>query len=235
MSNKCLPMLAITVCSVIHFPCRADVIFSDKATFLAATGATSATGPLSDVGLIPGGPAATVTVGKVTFTIAGPSFQLFIGLGGDCMSVPGCDWTPLLPGPDIAISDIENLNADLSMSGPVTAMGFDFVKPIKGFSDVANPGPSEFTVTLLNGGNLVSSFVFDTPSAAFPADTADFVGVMASNPFNRMQIRETTGGIDDEYFGQFYTASVPEPTSISLICSGLVGVISLKRAWLRTK
>lgn len=48
-----------------------------------------------------------------------------------------------------------------------------------------------------------------------PNNTASFVGVWSDIAFNKVQIRETSGGIDNEYFGRFYTvqvaAPVPEP------------------------
>ena len=39
-----------------------------------------------------------------------------------------------------------------------------------------------------------------------------------------MEIRETTGGIEDDYFGQFYAglaAPVPEPETWALMLAGL--------------
>ena len=66
-------------------PAQALVIYTNQAAFLAATGATNATGPLPDVGFVPG----AFTVGDVTFTITAPSSALFIGTGG---AFPG-DWT----------------------------------------------------------------------------------------------------------------------------------------------
>ncbi len=189
----------------------ATTVYHDRGTFLAATGAVSATGPLPDDGVEPGD---MVTVGTVHFSLTAPSYHLFLGLGGSCGTIPNCDWTLRNPGPDIAISDIENLNADF-LAGPVVAAGFDFVKPINDYSAVSNPGLSTFEITLLLGGVAVDSFRFDTPSADFPADSLDFVGVADTVPFDRMEIREVVGGIDDEFWGQFYTAGNRPPD-----CSG---------------
>jgi len=175
--------------------------FSDKTIFLAATGATSATGPLPNLGQIPGGAAATQTVGNVTFSLSPPSSALFIGTGG------AADWTVRLPGPDIGISDVENLNMDLA--SPVFSLGFDFVKPQTDPNVNAAFGNSTFTVTLKNGATTVDSFNFSSPSIAFPTDTADFVGVWSDAAFNRVEIRETVGGIDNEFFGQVYTGIAP--------------------------
>src|SRR3972149_4196833 len=59
--------------------------FNDKTTFLTTTGATSATGPLPNLGVI-GGPGATVTVGTATFGTVSPTFTFFIGTSGE--SIP---------------------------------------------------------------------------------------------------------------------------------------------------
>jgi len=92
-------------------------------------------------------------------------------------------WTPLIPGNQIAISDVENLNVDLVK--PVYALGFEFVE-----EDIYNPnnlGPytsidSTFTVTLLNDGTSVGVFTFNAPD-----DVAAFVGVWGDSAFDRLR------------------------------------------------
>ena len=131
--NKLIPLLAFSILLLVPVGFQdasaAITVFNDKTTFLIDTGATSATGPLPNLGLIPGDAAASQTVGTVTFTITPPSSELYIGAAG-VTPVPGLDWTTINPGPDIAISDIENLNVDLS--SPVFSLGFDFVEPTTG-------------------------------------------------------------------------------------------------------
>lgn len=199
------------------------ITFSNKAAFLTATSATSATGPLPDLGLIPGGASASITVGSVTFSIAPPSSGLFIGTAGRS-DVINNDWTLRLPGPDIAISDVENLNVDLV--SPLFSFGFDFVEP-QYDPQYAPFVDSTFTVTLKNSGVIVDSFTFN----AWPHDTPVFIGVWGGTAFNRVEIRETVGGIDDEYFGQFYTGTtpVPEPATMLLLGSGLIGLAGYGR------
>ncbi|MCX6917531.1 MAG: hypothetical protein NT167_31600, partial [Verrucomicrobia bacterium] len=36
-----------------------------------------------------------------------------------------------------------------------------------------------------------------------------FVGVQCSEPFDRLEIRETSGGCDNEFFGEFYSGGPP--------------------------
>lgn len=58
---------------------------------------------------------------------------------------------------------------------------------------------SVFTVELLLNTTLVGSFSFNSPN-----DTAAFNGVWSDSAFNKVEIQETTGGIENEFFGQFY-------------------------------
>ena len=206
MNKPLIGILFVLVLGLFGFEdaSAAITVFNDKTTFLIDTGATSATGPLPNLGLIPGDAAASQTVGTVTFTITPPSSELYIGAAG-VNPVPGLDWTTINPGPDIAISDIENLNADLSSA--VFSLGFDFVEPTTGFGcNNTTCVDSTFSVTLKNGPTTVDSFQFNAPN-----DVLAFVGVQSDTAFDRVEIREITGNNDDEYFGEFYT-SEPLPS-----------------------
>jgi len=208
---------------LLHLSAQANsAIFSNQASFLSATGATSATGVLPDLP----GQYTSVQIGSVTLTdVSGRNFYV-----GGLVGYPQNDWTTLLPGNEIAINSVENL--DVSFKSLVYAAGFDFAEPGSGStsSPYANNAyypyaDSEFTVTLKNNGTFVSAFTFNAPD-----EVASFVGVWSDAAFNRMEIRETTGGIEDEYFGQFYTgnvALVPEPEAWAMLLIGL-GLVGLK-------
>lgn len=81
---------------------------------------------------------------------------------------------------------------------------------------------STFTVTLRQGNVVVDSFSFNAPD-----DVAAFVGASSASLFNTIQIRETVGGVENEFFGQFYTAAnlprsgVPEPDPWAMMLTGL--------------
>ncbi len=197
------------------------VTFSDQTTFLTATGASSATGALPNVGAVP---PASGTVGSVTFSSVAPSATLFIGAAGVGV-VPAGDWYVPLAGFEIAISGSENLDA--VFAGPVYSFGFVFAEPNSTMpSWGGSPVDSTFTVTLRNGATFVDSFTFNAPD-----DAISFVGAWTDAAFDRVEIRETTGGIDDEYFGEFFTGTtpVPVPTAAWLLGSALLGLVGISR------
>lgn len=193
------------------------ITFSNKAAFQGATGA-SATAPLPDAGAVGAG----FVVGSLTFTTL--SGQMFIGTGGVIPQT--ADWSASLPGNDIAISDIESFRVDLA--APVYSFGFDFFEP-NVFStnypvtdDCFAPcTDSTFTVNLFSGATLLGSFSYNEPDGV-----ASFVGAWTDFAFNRVEIIETVGSLDDEYWGQFYTGTepVPEPGTLGLLSLGLLAL-----------
>jgi len=111
---------------------------------------------------------------------------------------------------------------DATFVAPVYSAGFDFVEP--NCSPQSTPCfngdigtnvilnlDSEFEVTLKLGGVVVDSFTFNAPD-----DIAAFVGVTSDEPFDKMEIRETTGNADNEYFGEFYSSDEPPVTEVSI-------------------
>lgn len=178
-------------------------LFSNKALFLAQTGATAAT-------TIPSTPDTTTTgftSGSLSFALAAGSTNFIID-----------EWTTRLTGQDLAISGFESFDVTVN-SGLVHSFGFDFVEPE--FDPNVN-GPfveSTFEVTLKNGASTVGSFQFSRAN-----DSAEFVGVWSGTgqAFDRVQVREIVGNNENEFFGQFYTgtaAPVPEPMTAGLIAA----------------
>jgi len=216
--------------AVFAAPAQAAVIvFTDKASFLASTGATSATGPL-------GGTGDPITVGSITFDGLSPS-NLAMGSSAN-------EWSTLIPGNDLAVSDVENF--DIIAAGLVFAMGFDAHEPTASWpGDIANTDTcgipeactdSTFTITFLNGAAVVGS-----QSVNFPDNVLAFFGVWSDQAFDRFQVRDTTGTIDDEFFGEVYTSQqalvvetppstdVPEPMTLGLLGAGLFGIGAMRR------
>ena len=78
----------LVLTSALAPPAHADDVklYFDKAAFIADTGATSATGPLPDVGIMLDAdvdpPVSTYTLGSVTFGLTLGSDNVFIGAAG---------------------------------------------------------------------------------------------------------------------------------------------------------
>jgi len=221
MTRRSSMWLAAAALLVLAAPSEAVLItYSNKASFLADTGATSATGALPNLGNV----GATHTVGSVTFTTL--SGDLFFGVFGT--AVP--DWSTLLPGNELAISGPESFK--VSVPAPIYALGFDFVEP--NVSNVAMDGcnapcfDSTFMVTLLSGGAPILGATFNYNAADA---TAAFVGVWTDFAFDGVRIDDVTGTIDNEFWGEFYTGTepVPEPGTLLLLGGGLLGLAARRR------
>lgn len=172
--------------------------FNDKAAFLTATAASSASGPLPDLGPV-GEP---TTVGTVTFWLAPGGNTLSIGTR-DTVAAP--DWYPLMEGNEIALG-YENLQ--VQTAAPVFALGFDFVEPDTTMPSFGGaPVDSPYEVVLYAGSLEVGRTSFNALD-----DEIGFVGVWNDRAFDRVTIIDTTGNHDDEFFGEFYTGA--------LACSG---------------
>jgi hypothetical protein len=201
-------------------------VFSDKATFFAETGATSATGPLPLLGYVSSAKLGSMTISNTS--------GLAFGIVGS--PNPADSLTPLLPGIDLAVDGFEDIN--ITSDTTIFSFGFDFAEHMAipseegslcgvGFS--SGCVDSVFMVSLLLGSSPVSSFSFNAPN-----DVASFVGASSTEAFNRVEIREsrTQGGVENDYFGQFYTGSnqnsIPEPSAMFMFGSGLIGLIGAK-------
>jgi hypothetical protein len=175
--------------------------YTDQATFLAETGAGSASGPLPDLGMV----LTPTTVGSVTFSIAPGGDNLAIGAVGTGADP---DWYPPTPGNDIALG-YENLQVDTDT--PVYALGFDFVQPDATMPVWGAPAvDSTFEVTLYDGASIVGSTQF----SAIATDVPTFLGVWSDVAFSTVTIIDVTDTPfidDDEYFGEFYTGATPAP------------------------
>jgi hypothetical protein len=207
--HRAISLLAVLVTLASAGANAAIVTYDNRATFIAATGA-------APIGAIPAsGSSADFSLGGLMFSNHAPSsFNRSV------------NWSTLISeATDLAINGDEEFN--INAPGPLFSFGFDFHEPsssASGFPDVCNAPcvDSTFTITLRSGAVFVDSFTFNRPD-----DVLAFVGVASTIAFDRIEIREATGDIDNEFFGNFLigrAAAVPEPATVALLGLALLGL-----------
>ena len=196
---------AVTFCFASHV-IGGTTVYTDKSTFLAATDAIDVSGPLPAAG----GPIdSPLTIGHIT--VFAQRFWLL-------------DYSSRLVGTEIGISfgaGGSNDNLDVTLAASAYSFGFDFVEPE--FDPYVNAPfiDSEFTVTLKSAGSAVGNFTFNAPN-----DIAAFVGVWNTEPFDFVEIRETIGGNENEFYGQFFASFVGDINFDGVVGVGDLGILA---------
>ena len=205
--------------------------FDTRSSFIAATGATSATGALLPLTPIFTKEPGDRKVGHVTFNAPGWGIYKFSTLlaavedGGSLAISQGAS--------DSGNQNNDGINA--TFDGLVYSAGYSFHEPTKSALYDGCNGPcvdSTWLIRLKNGSTTVG----EVSSRKFPKDVATFFGVRSDVAFNQIQIREIVGTDDNEFYGQFYSAgaadapisspsAVPEPETYALMLAGL-GLVS---------
>lgn len=219
MTIRSAIIVAVALCAVAAPSFGAVISYSDLTTFQAATGATAEPAIPNS-----GNVGTSGTVGSLDVSTGPGATGLFFGTSGFAFS----DWSTLIPGNDVAVSGTENVDFGINTGTPLSAIGFYMHEPSANLgltADSCNATcvDSTFSITLFNGLVQVG-----TDSVNIADDTLVFYGIQSSLPFDRVEIRETSGGIDNEFFGDFYTAPVPEPGTWTLLALG-VGVLLSRR------
>lgn len=207
-----LALAAISLVLAASFPANANLTTFDNKADFSATGAAV----VADFGSTIVSPAVnSLSVGSLTFTKAGGATGLDVK-----------ERTSLLVGTDLAIWAREDFDVALNLGGgQAHSFGFEFVEPSHAFPGTEGPSAtfvdSTFTVTLLLGSTTVGSFTFNAPN-----DQAAFVGVWstADQGFNKVQIRETTGGNENEFFGDFYAGTLAHTPLPGAVLLGMLGL-----------
>ena len=195
----------------------AVVVYTSKSTFLADTGASSATGAIPTSAIFHAGAFALGSV-----TISAPRWLTL-------------DATSTIAGGEIGVSQgagdvggVVNDGIDAGFAGAVDAAGFDFYEPVEPSSAGCNTTcvNSSYVVRVMNG-----STVLDEVELTHARGTLQFFGLTSSVAFTGLQIRETVGTDDNEFYGQFYTRvaavtppGVPEPATPWLVLAGLLAL-----------
>lgn len=152
-----------------------------------------------------------MTLGDATLSAGN---DIFVGNG----------WSTLMPGGNaIAISGPENMNVSIN-TDLSTAFGFYFHEPNQSttLTDGCNATcvESTFTISFSLSGSTVGSLSF-TPDN----EQLIFMGIVLDEAFDTVSFNETVGGIDNEFFGEMYISKVPEPGTLTLLFSGIAGLL----------
>jgi hypothetical protein len=178
-------------------PPRPPQTFTDRDAFLTATGGSTASGTVPDLGLV----GESVTLGTITLAAFPTGNSMAVGAAG---TPAAPDWLPLFPGNEIALG-YENLEMMVATGTPVYALGFDFYEPNLTMPPYGGvPTDSTFEVVMYAGVREVGRFTFNAPD-----DQPTFIGVWSGVAFDRVTIVDLTGNDDDEYFGEFFVSRRP--------------------------
>jgi uncharacterized repeat protein (TIGR01451 family) len=106
----------------------------------------------------------------------------------------------------LGISGIEKFA--ITLPSPTYGFAFDMFEPTgpstDGRSTNATFYDSVFSVTFFMNNSVVDSMQLNSDNMAVRTH-----GFWSDKPFNRVEVRETYGGIDNEYFGPFYLSTTP--------------------------
>lgn len=170
-----------------EFSAVAPRFYTDRRRFLSATGSMPASAPFNAANA----PPEPFTSGSVVFDAIHPSTLNFGSWPADF---------PEDNNVELAINDKEDL--DIAMAeGVVYAMGIDFDDPSGGTT------PSTFEIRVKTKGAQFARFEFETRVA--PEE--NYIGVWSREPFDRLEIRETTTANENEFFGTVSIGREPLP------------------------
>lgn len=153
---------------------------------------------------------------------------------GSWRATPTTTYTNLYsPDAALVLSGPENFNLDVTFASEIYAFGMDVYEPVRSYPtlngcNVATCVESTFEISFLSGATVIETITFAPENALL-----DFIGFTSVTAFDRVEVRETVGTNDNEFFGNFVTSTspvsaVPLPAGLPLVLAG-VGMLGLAR------
>lgn len=181
--------------------------FSDRATFLAAVSGAIEHTDLTTAFDLTAASGSSINTNYATFT------DMF-----------GAD-------PYVILNGVENVDFDVTYTSEIFAFGMDVYEPQASTAtfngcNVGTCVESTFEISLFSGATLVTTESFSPDN-----EMLDFIGFTSNVGFDRIEVRESTGTNDNEFFGNFVSsptpAAVPLPAGLPLLAIGvgLLGAI----------
>ena len=207
---KLMTVMWFGVCSIVGSqiisPAIAATVYSDRASFLAATASLS----LSQEGF------------NSTFAAANP---VDFGDFSVTASIGNVNWGNGPTFPEVVSEGAGSIYGFANNPFSQNTFTFDFSSPITAFGvDINNFSTPPLTAST-NTGSLLAFEIADQP----PQTKTIFFGVVDTTPFNSLSIRWANAtnavGFDD----LVYTAPIPIPAAVWLFGSGLLGLIGISR------
>lgn len=157
------------------------------------------------------GESPTASAGPLNF-IATTGSSIVLGTLG--IVAPFTDgWSSLLDGNDLAIGGPENFL--ISVADGMSALAFEIHEPSADGESTDNCFytcvQTEFLFEVIRGNSVVLSQVFSPVD-----DVLNFIGFTSTSSFDAIRVTDTTGNVDNEYFGNFLVSVTPVPTPAGL-------------------
>jgi len=206
---------AVTASAFVAPSARADVIAIGPAAFPGAP-------QITFTGLANGTEVNLLTIDGVQFLYSFGPGNIVVGFG------PGN--TNNITSPDI--ESIGNNTGVLTVLLPSLQNLFGF-----GFAVLAtSPVPNAVMVSLFNNATAVGTLFYN--GVPDPIFAGGFAGIQSTLEFNRVQLRFNPGtaafAVDNIRFASSTTVT-PEPATLALLLTGLVGIALFRRRRLRSE